>query len=180
MMTVVQGLPASTTNVWTHVRPPDLVTTHRYVELRTARPSELFSAPVQMTRSSDPMENVNLKVYTIASLHFRALHLYICLIAFLVTPTPACVSDRECRDPDKCVDGTCRDACNVDPCGANAICKSRGHASSCTCPIGYTGNPRVQCLKSKFVAIIVMNHLIHVACYSYTRHRASQCTRMPR
>ena len=71
-----------------------------------------------------------------------------CLLA--VTPTASCVTDRDCRDPDKCDDGTCRDACSVDPCGANAICKSRGHASSCSCPIGYTGNPRVQCLKSKF------------------------------
>ena len=70
-----------------------------------------------------------------------------CLLA--VTPTPSCVTDRDCRDPDKCVEGTCRDSCSVDPCGANAICKSRGHSSSCSCPIGYTGNPRVQCLKSK-------------------------------
>ena len=71
-------------------------------------------------------------------------------IVFLVTPTPSCLTDRDCADPHKCVDGTCRDACNVDPCGANAICKSRAHASSCSCPIGYTGNPKVQCLKSKF------------------------------
>ena len=68
---------------------------------------------------------------------------------FLVTPTPSCITDRDCSDPDKCVEGTCRDACSVDPCGANAICKSRLHASSCSCPIGYTGNPRVQCVKSK-------------------------------
>ena len=68
---------------------------------------------------------------------------------FSVTPTPSCITDRDCSDPDKCVEGTCRDACSVDPCGANAICKSRLHASSCSCPIGYTGNPRVQCVKSK-------------------------------
>ena len=67
-----------------------------------------------------------------------------------MTPVASCAVDRDCGDPDKCVDGTCRDACNVDPCGANAICKSRLHASSCTCPIGYTGNPQVQCVKSKY------------------------------
>ena len=81
-------------------------------------------------------------------LHVRAALLH---TMFVVTPTPSCVTDRDCSDPDKCVDGTCRDACRVDPCGANAICKSRLHASSCSCPIGYTGNPRVQCMKSKFL-----------------------------
>ena len=82
----------------------------------------------------------------------------------LVTPTPSCTIDRDCRDPEKCVDGTCRDACNVDPCGANAICKSRLHASSCTCPIGYTGNPRVQCLKSKSTPLVLTTaQLTHVS-----------------
>ena len=76
-----------------------------------------------------------------------------------MTPVASCSVDRDCGDPDKCVEGTCRDACNVDPCGANAICKSRLHASSCSCPIGYTGNPQVQCLKSKYFAPCVMLHL---------------------
>ena len=69
-----------------------------------------------------------------------------------VTPVPFCTVDRDCQDPEKCVQGTCRDACFVDPCGSNAICKSRAHSSSCTCPIGYTGNPRVLCSKSKILA----------------------------
>lgn len=61
MMIVVQGLLASTTNVWTHVRPPDLVTTHRFVVCRTVLPSEPSSARVLRTRSLDLTENVNLK-----------------------------------------------------------------------------------------------------------------------
>ena len=76
-MTVVQGLLVLTTVARILARPLDLVIQHRRVLWPTARPSELFSARVQMTRSSDPMENVNLKVYIIASLHFRALHLYV-------------------------------------------------------------------------------------------------------
>ena len=66
-----------------------------------------------------------------------------------VTPVAACTTDFDCANPDKCDVGTCRDACHVAPCGINAICKSRAHASSCTCPIGYTGDPRVRCTKSK-------------------------------
>ena len=89
-----------------------------------------------------------------------------------MTPTPSCLTDRDCADPHKCVDGTCRDACNVDPCGANAICKSRAHASSCSCPIGYTGNPKVQCLKSKFrfekAFILHQNVVIHISHVSVT------------
>ena len=67
-----------------------------------------------------------------------------------MTARPSCLSDLDCPDPDQCETGTCRDSCHLDPCGSNAICKSRAHASSCSCPIGYTGNPRVQCTKSKF------------------------------
>ena len=145
-MTVVEGLLVLTTVARILVRPPDLVTQLRRVLWPTACPSEPSSARVQMTRSSDLTENVNLKV-RMSPLCTQPHDT--CLLV-TVTPTAACVSDRDCRDPDKCDDGTCRDACNLDPCGANAICKSRGHASSCSCPIGYTGNPRVQCLKSKF------------------------------
>ena len=94
----------------------------------------------------------------------------------LVTPVASCVVDRDCRDPDKCVDGTCRDACNVDPCGANAICKSRLHASSCTCPIGYTGNPQVQCLKSKYPPCIMYS--TSQACFSHARYSACARPRM--
>ena len=65
-----------------------------------------------------------------------------------MTPVASCAVDRDCGDPDKCVDGTCRDACNVDP-----------------CPIGYTGNPRVQCLKSKSgptTLVLITAQLTHV------------------
>lgn len=93
-----------------------------------------------------------------------------------VTPVAACSVDRDCGDPDKCVEGTCRDACYVDPCGANAICKSRLHASTCTCPIGYTGNPQVQCLKSKYLAPRITAPL-H-ACCSHPGPSASPCPRV--
>ena len=98
-----------------------------------------------MIRLLDLMVNANQKVSD-NKVHENSMKYP---IFSLVTPTPFCTIDRDCPDPEKCVDGTCRDACNVDPCGANAICKSRLHASSCTCPIGYTGNPKVQCLKSE-------------------------------
>ena len=114
------------------------------------------------------------KGISLACLHYMIRQYF---YDILVTPTPSCLTDRDCRDPDKCVDGTCRDACNVDPCGANAICKSRGHASSCSCPIGYTGNPRVQCLKSKFSNKVCI--MTHFACFSYTRSCACVSTRMP-
>ena len=61
-MTVVQGSLVLTTVARILARPPDLVTQLRRVLWRTARPSELFSARVQMTRSSDLTENVNPKV----------------------------------------------------------------------------------------------------------------------
>ena len=62
MMIVVQGLLVLTTSARIHARPLDLVIQHRRVVWRTAHPSELFSAPVLRTLSSDLTENVDLKV----------------------------------------------------------------------------------------------------------------------
>jgi hypothetical protein len=35
--------------------------------------------------------------------------------------------------------------CSPSPCGANAICKARNGAGSCTCLADYTGNPYEEC-----------------------------------
>lgn len=37
------------------------------------------------------------------------------------------------------------DPCNPSPCGANAICKERNNAGSCTCIPEYTGDPYTGC-----------------------------------
>lgn len=53
--------------------------------------------------------------------------------------------DQDCRDPERCVQGSCLEACRIDSCGLNAQCISRGHQAHCSCPPGYVGNPHIEC-----------------------------------
>lgn len=38
-----------------------------------------------------------------------------------------------------------RNPCNPSPCGSNAVCKERAGAGSCTCLVGYFGDPYTGC-----------------------------------
>lgn len=68
----------------------------------------------------------------------------------IVYEKPECHLDSDCADKDKCLRGSCVEACRVDRCGVNAICNSISHRSICTCAPGYTGNPHVECTNSKY------------------------------
>lgn len=56
-----------------------------------------------------------------------------------------CRVDDECDDRSRCINGTCVNACEAEPCGLYATCDAVGHRSHCTCITGYVGNARVQC-----------------------------------
>lgn len=56
-----------------------------------------------------------------------------------------CKSDEDCHDIERCVRGSCTEACRIDPCGLNALCNARNHHSTCSCPAHYTGNPHIEC-----------------------------------
>lgn len=63
----------------------------------------------------------------------------------IVVTKPQCQVDFDCDDSDKCIRGTCVEACRIDRCGVNAICNSWRHQSICTCAPGYTGNAHYEC-----------------------------------
>lgn len=60
-----------------------------------------------------------------------------------------CHIDSDCNTVEKCIKGSCIEACKVDICGINAQCKSLNHQALCTCPPGYVGNPHIECSNSK-------------------------------
>lgn len=60
--------------------------------------------------------------------------------------SPGCKSHSECSDSDQCIDGVCVLACRVEKCGINAICTSKNHRGICSCPPGYEGTPRTECI----------------------------------
>lgn len=58
--------------------------------------------------------------------------------------------DEECEDPLKCEGGQCVNPCVVkSPCGLNAQCNTQNHIVQCSCPVGFTGNQDVECVRSK-------------------------------
>ncbi|XP_065203541.1 neurogenic locus notch homolog protein 2-like [Planococcus citri] len=57
---------------------------------------------------------------------------------------PECVLNSECPHDKACVNNKCINPC-IGVCGANAECRVINHAPSCSCVIGYTGNPLVSC-----------------------------------
>ncbi|CAG0881855.1 unnamed protein product [Darwinula stevensoni] len=62
---------------------------------------------------------------------------------------PPCGSDDECSASEACVRGQCTNLCDTDSaCGLNALCEMRGHGKHCTCPVGFEGEPAVECIRT--------------------------------
>ena len=72
---------------------------------------------------------------------------------------PGCGRNEDCKEEEKCQDGSCVDICNPpnaqdgksapSPCGTNALCKSIKHRKECSCPPNHLGNPEVECITEK-------------------------------
>lgn len=57
-----------------------------------------------------------------------------------------CRSDAECPSTDACINRKCMDVCSSPTaCGTGAVCKAVNHQPFCSCPLKYTGNPRIAC-----------------------------------
>ncbi|VEN60882.1 unnamed protein product, partial [Callosobruchus maculatus] len=56
---------------------------------------------------------------------------------------------------EKCIRGSCVEACRVDRCGVNALCNSFHHQAVCTCAAGYTGNPHVECANIPKTPVVI-------------------------
>lgn len=57
---------------------------------------------------------------------------------------PECVINSDCPRDKACFSQKCRDPC-IGVCGINSICQTVNHKPICSCPVGFTGNARVQC-----------------------------------
>jgi len=71
-----------------------------------------------------------------------------CLPTYIGIPPscrPECLINPDCPPEKSCINMKCKDPC-PGSCGDNAECKVVNHAVTCSCKIGYTGNPFVQCV----------------------------------
>lgn len=57
---------------------------------------------------------------------------------------PECVLNSDCPSNQACINKKCKDPC-PGTCGPNADCQVINHLPSCTCRIGYTGDPFRYC-----------------------------------
>lgn len=59
-----------------------------------------------------------------------------------------CTTDTECTDDKYCEKNMCKIACLAgNPCGDNTVCSSEKHTQKCYCQPGYTGDPKIGCVK---------------------------------
>ncbi len=59
---------------------------------------------------------------------------------------PGCRSDDQCPNPLACRNRECVDPCLLNnPCARSAQCVSKDHRANCRCPLGFFGDPYVEC-----------------------------------
>lgn len=58
-----------------------------------------------------------------------------------------CERNEDCDNDKKCDNGACKNMClQSGACGVNAQCRVSNRNAQCSCPPGYFGNPRSECL----------------------------------
>lgn len=74
-----------------------------------------------------------------------------CLPGYLGNPEigcrPECVINSDCATNQACIDHKCKNPCDDELCGINAICKVFDHTAICECKSGYVGNALYQCMR---------------------------------
>ncbi|KRT79966.1 EGF domain-containing protein, partial [Oryctes borbonicus] len=72
----------------------------------------------------------------------------VCLPTYIGNPyegcRPECVLNTDCPSNKACINNKCKDPC-PGTCGQNANCQVINHLPSCTCIVGYTGDPFRYC-----------------------------------
>lgn len=67
-----------------------------------------------------------------------------------------CALDVECDKNEVCFQNQCSNPCEHEGCGMNADCQCDNHMKVCSCPVGFTGNPAVECVRSKLKHISLL------------------------
>lgn len=68
-----------------------------------------------------------------------------------IVQKPECQSDNQCPTSKACINQLCRDPCaDRNPCIQNAECRTIQHHPTCVCPVGWAGDPQIQCYKRKY------------------------------
>lgn len=67
--------------------------------------------------------------------------------SIVVTSRSECETNSDCADDQSCNNHLCVNPCtNSQNCGRGAFCNAVKHRAVCKCPIGFNGNPEIQCI----------------------------------
>ena len=70
----------------------------------------------------------------------------------VLPPSPECTRDTDCFSQRRCINQVCVNPCLAgEPCGRGAFCRVHDHNPVCICPIGYEGDPFVECRPRKYL-----------------------------
>ena len=67
----------------------------------------------------------------------------------MILVVSGCRADSECSSNEACIEGQCQNPCQVpyNPCGEQAECEAITHRPVCKCPVGWAGNPHIECFQ---------------------------------
>lgn len=64
-----------------------------------------------------------------------------------------CVDSTDCAESLFCLNGACVNPCTFDNvCGQQALCSAVNHVAVCSCQPGFTGDPRLGCIRLQYCA----------------------------
>lgn len=83
-----------------------------------------------------------------------------CKMPLVFSVVSGCRSDSECPSDKACLNGQCQNPCRVpnDPCGDQAVCEAILHRPVCKCPIGWAGNPHIECFTCESILCLRLLH----------------------
>lgn len=80
------------------------------------------------------------------------------LLIIILSFSGLCLVDEECEFNEKCYNGRCINPCKMEKaCGINALCRTDNHVLQCSCPQSFTGNQDMECVRSKFFYLFLIN-----------------------
>lgn len=73
-------------------------------------------------------------------------------LSFFFHHSAHCQLTSECGQDEICLAGQCINPCHQEnACGMNSECLMSTHVKQCACPVGFTGNAAVECVRSELI-----------------------------
>ena len=92
-----------------------------------------------------------------------------CQVNYMGSPPgckPECLISAECPQNKACINQKCQDSC-PGTCGLNAKCQVINHNAICSCPLGFNGDPFLNCVKQESKNKILIGSFLYIVLNYY-------------